>query len=209
MEKIKMRKIGKIVLSALVVTMLVGVASATLVTYLSNPIETTAQVESPIVLGDSRFVLDDLYGGETKLMVFEIENKADVDIAVTANFVVEEWRNGAWRTFDEIGMGIALTEDVQYWFNSPGNGYTFPLASNWQEYMAEYPEWLDWVCTVEADCDIYNHNGDSVYEAGWAGNGVFSISDTLPANAHTWFAVSVTADPYLTPTSYRFTLQIV
>jgi len=204
-----MRKISKIFLSALVITMLVGIASATLVTYLSNPIETTAQIESPIVLGDSRFVLDDLYAGETKLMVFEIENKADVDLGVTAHFVVEEWRNGAWRTFDEVGMGIALSEDVQYWFNSADPTVEFTPATTWKEFIAEYPEWLDWACTVEADCDIYNHNDDSVYEAGWAGNGVFSIVDTLPANAQTWFAVSVTADPFLKPMSYRFTLQII
>ena len=202
-----MRKIGKIVLSALVVTMLVGVASATLVTYLSNPIETTAQVESPIVLGDSRFVLDDFYGGETELMVFEIENKADVDIAVTANFVVEEWRNGAWRTFDEVGMGIALTEDVQYWFNSADPTGDFPPATTWKEFIAEYDFWLDWVCTVTADCDLGTPS--SVTELGWAGNGVFSISDTIYGNTHTWFAVSVTANPYLTPASYRFTLQII
>jgi len=142
-------------------------------------------------------------------MVFEIENKADVDILATANFVVEEWRNGAWRTFDQVGMGIAFTEDVQFWFNSPGNGHLFPLATTWKEYMEYYPEWLDWVCTVEADCDIYNHNGDSVIQVGWAGNGVFSISDTMDGNTHTWFAVSVTADPYLLPATYRFTLQIV
>lgn len=204
-----MKKTSKIIMVLAVLIAGSMIASAAVVSYLSNSIETTMDVESPIVLGDSRFVLDDCYGGETELMVFEIENQADVDIDVTANLVVEEWRNGAWRTFDQVGMGIALTEDIQYWFNSPGNGYTFPLAATWKEYMEEYPDWLDWVCTVEADCDISNHGGDSVIEAGWAGSGVFSISDTLPANAHTWFAVSITADPHLQPTSYRFTLQIV
>ena len=181
------------------------IAGATVVSYLSNPIEATAQVESPIVLGDSRFVLDDFYGGETELMVFEITNLADVDIVPTANLVVEEWRNGAWRTFDQVGMGIALTEDVQYYLNDPASWGNI----GWEQWMLNNPDWLDWVCTWEAHCDIFNHNSDSVIEVGWAGNGVFSVSDTLPANAHTWFAVSITADSHLQPTSYRFTLQIV
>jgi len=182
-----MRRTSKIIMVLAVLAAGSMIAGATVVSYLSNPIEATAQVESPIVLGDSRFVLDDFYGGETELMVFEITNLADVDIVPTANLVVEEWRNGAWRTFDQVGMGIALTEDVQYWFNSPGNTYTFPLASNWKKYMEEYPDWLDWVCTWEAHCDISNHGGDSVIEVGWAGNGVFSVSDTLPANAHSQY----------------------
>jgi len=91
----------------LIALLAISIVSAVLVTYLSNTVSESITVESPILLEETEFDLENQIGtaGEDGFMLVKIENLADSDITGDFEIAISP---------DAAGISIAVGEDINY-----------------------------------------------------------------------------------------------
>lgn len=187
--------------------LLVGGVSAALVTYLSNTVSEEITVESPILLEETEFELDILYGGEDDFVLIKITNLADVDTTGDFEITINP---------DVVGISIAVTEDINYCFKTQGDmtGVT-DCETGYLVWMANNIDWNDWYANaVYTDAEypsllVTNHGGDSFYALGYTGNKLILPDLTIPAGEIVYGVIYVATDSALAPATYNFNMTFV
>ena len=128
----------KILALGAVVLFVTTMALAGVVNYLSNTVQTEVTVDSPIYLDGTHFQFDIQYGGEYDYALIRGENKASVPIEGVLKIEVEKNVDDEWIPVTDGGFTIAVTDDIQYYFETASVGTT------WEEWMQTHWDWLDW-----------------------------------------------------------------
>jgi len=197
-------------LSVMLIALLaISIVSAVLVTYLSNTVSESITVESPILLEETEFDLENQIGtaGEDGFMLVKIENLADSDITGDFEIAISP---------DAAGISIAVGEDINYCFKGQGDmTRVTDCETDYLVWMANNIDWNDWY----ADADyldatypsplVINHGGDSFVNLGYTGNTLVLPGLTIPANEIVYGVIYVSTDIALTPTTYTFAMTFV
>lgn len=204
----KMNVLGKqIPIVIMIGLLIVAVAGAAIVTYLSNTISEEIIVDSPIALVGTEFELDIEYSGEDDFVLIKLTNNADVDI--TGDFEVAV-------SPDVVGISIAITEDINYCFSSQGNMTNVnDCETDYLVWMANNIDWNDWYANNAYTAEEYpsplvvNTNGDSFVAVGYTGNKLILPGQTLSAGDTVYGVIYVATNPALTPMTYIFDVTMV
>jgi len=144
----------KMLIAVLTIALLIGTASAALVTYLSNTIWTQTTVESPVFIKDNWWTFSSEYGGDNHLMLVEITNLANSNITGNVELHVYKYDGANWQNFDGAGIYVALSDDIGFaihdstWYKHGGSecnsGYL-----DWKDWLAANPDWFDWTLSID------------------------------------------------------------
>ena len=128
-----------VVIAGLVI---VGVASAALVDYLSKTlVSENVPIASPIeIIGGSPWDWNIGHGGNADITLLRFKNRAEVPITGTAELAVEKWDGTAWVPFIQPGMQLAVSTDIRYAW-APG---AYP-PGDWRAWLSANPNWMNWV----------------------------------------------------------------
>jgi len=153
---------------------ILGGASAALVTYLSNTISAGISVESPVVLndGEASFSMDLGHGGEYDLILVKIENTASVPAYGSFDVGFD----------DTSGFHTAISEDINYCFKDQGDMTSVADCEvDYEQWVINNPDWMDWYADTDYDALLFeasyviNHGGDSFHSLGGYVGGVLSL----------------------------------
>lgn len=205
-KRFNKKKVLPIVILGLLV---IGLASAALVSYLSNTITEEITVESPIVLEGTEFELEITTAGEDGFMLVKITNMADVDITGDIEIAISP---------DAVGIAIAITEDINYCFKDQGDMTDIfgNCEGNYMIWMANNIDWNDWYANADyTDAEypsplVINYGGDSFHSlGGYVNNTLVLPGLTMPAGETVYGVIYVATDIALTPTTYTFDMTFV
>jgi len=133
----------KMLIAVLTITLLVGVVSAAVVTYLSNTIVAQTTVELPITLDGSVWTFSPMHGGDNHLLLITVTNLANAPVNGVTELHVQKWSDyyNDWIDFDGVGIYVAMSSDIEYAWNATYN----PTSLSWKDWLKANPSWMDWV----------------------------------------------------------------
>ena len=205
-----MKKMKKSLVYVLTAILVLTIASALVVTYLSNTITEEIAVESPITLQGnegSEFSLDIDYAGEDAFTLIKLTNNADVEI--TGDLVIAV-------SPDIVGLHIAITEDINYCFTNQGNmtGVS-DCETDYLVWLANNPDWMDWYADESYDVNVYtdsnviNDGGNSFFGLGYTGDSLVLPDLSVSPETTVYGLMYVASEPILAPDTYTFSITLL
>lgn len=157
-----------VVIAGLVI---VGVASAALVNYLSKTlVSENVPIASPIeITGGSLWDWNIGHGGNADITLVTLKNNAEVPISGTAELAVKKY-DGGWQphSYWEPGMQLAISGDINYAWMSEHN----PDNIYWRIWLETHLNLMDWVLSDPHDLpnlERYNTTEISPLDVGPGG----------------------------------------
>ncbi len=203
----------KLMSFAFVFVFAIALTTAILVPYLSNTVEETVIVESPITIDEEiGLELTITHSGSDDFALVKITNHIERDITANVELTVD----GSDFGYSTEGIAVAITDDINYCFKQEGNmdGVT-DCEEDYMTWMENNVDWNDWYANEEYSEDAFfselvvNTDKNSFTSLGYNGN-LFTLPGlNFPAEETVYGVVYVTTNPALAEATYEFGMTIV
>ena len=192
-----------------------ALATASLVSYLSNTVQADIKVESTFTIDEEIGLdLEVGYSANDDFSLVKITNNAERDITADIEVLVDLSEFGYYNT--EGGIGIALTEDINYCFSEQGDMTNVEdCETDYMNWMENNIAWNDWYANEVYDDEVFfsdlvvNTDGDSFHNLGYDEDKFVLPGLNFPAGETVYGIVYVSTNPALEPSTYDFSMTIV
>ena len=192
-----------------------AMVSAALVGYLSNTVVEDITVKSPFTIDEEiGLSLEVGYSANDDFSLVKITNNAERDITANVEISVNPGEFG-YNNLDG-GIGIALTEDINYCFSDQGNlDGVEDCETDYMTWMENNIDWNDWYANEDYSKEVFfsdlviNHGENSFTSLGYSGNSFVLPGLTFTAGETVYGVIYITTNPALEPNAYTFDMTIV